>query len=113
MPKRYKYATVFERLLAAHQQQAARRYMRHTLTLEEYTALVTQPCHYCGDPPRYEIRFKDVVHQYQGIDRVDSTWGYIAGNVVPCCWGCNLRKGVKSVEQFTDELRSGRFVYDD
>ncbi len=27
------------------------------------------------------------------IDRLDHLKGYLLGNVVPCCWDCNARKG--------------------
>lgn len=36
------------------------------------------------------------------IDRVDSTRGYIIGNVVWCCWGCNIGKLNFSIEEYID-----------
>lgn len=61
-----------------------------TLTESEARVLVTSPCHYCGVAP----------NPYGGIDRVNSTMGYFAGNVVPCCSMCNFAKRHNSVEDF-------------
>lgn len=35
-----------------------------------------------------------------GLDRKDSSIGHVEDNVVPCCWSCNTKKGVKTVEEF-------------
>lgn len=43
--------------------------------------MTSQPCYYCGD-----------VKNYNGIDRVDSSKGYILNNCVPCCEICNKMK---------------------
>jgi hypothetical protein len=52
-----------------------------TLTLEQFAALVSQACHYCGNP----------LHETgAGLDRIDNSRGYVLDNVVPCCKVCNL-----------------------
>lgn len=75
------------------------------LTLPQVKALVQLPCVYCGKEPsnRFRVRYK-VDGRYQrgvepslelltnGLDRVDSTKGYVLGNVVPCCFECNRMK---------------------
>jgi hypothetical protein len=53
-------------------------------TKEEYVKLVKMPCNYCGI-----IQEKG----FNGIDRVDSTIGYIIDNCVSCCAMCNFMKG--------------------
>jgi len=37
---------------------------------------------------------------YSGLDRVDSSRGYVHGNVVPCCGECNYAKQDLSVDDF-------------
>jgi hypothetical protein len=54
------------------------------LTLEEYTVLISQPCHYCDGPlPKYG----------GGLDRIDSDKPYSLENSVPACAYCNEIKG--------------------
>lgn len=36
------------------------------------------------------------------LDRIDSKRGYIVGNVVWCCWGCNTAKQDFSIEEFIE-----------
>ena len=61
-------------------------------------------CHYCGiaegDIPA--VRMKSQIQRdvrVLGVDRVDSSLGYVAGNLVPCCFVCNQIKG----DRFTAE----------
>ena len=57
-----------------------------------------QVCHYCGIPES-NLRAVGMKSQIQrdvktmGVDRVDSSRGYEAGNLVPCCFVCNQVKG--------------------
>lgn len=61
------------------------------LTDEQITDLMNGECHYCGDAPRiYREGGRDVLRN--GIDRVDSSLGYVPGNVVTCCGTCNKMK---------------------
>ena len=54
-----------------------------------------EPCHYCG-----------VEIEVTGLDRKDNNKGYIPGNVVPCCWDCNKKKGTKLYEDFLQEIKT-------
>ena len=54
-----------------------------TLTWEEYSTLLEQPCFYCGGA---------LNDTGSGLDRKDPLGGYTAENVVPCCWVCNYVK---------------------
>lgn len=55
-----------------------------SLTLEQYAALVTQPCHYCGGA---------LSRTGHGLDRKEPGGPYSIENVVPCCAHCNSVKG--------------------
>ena len=77
-----------------YKQGANKRGHQFTLTLEEFTHLVTQPCcHYCNEPP-------ELTNHLLGVDRLDNSQGYILGNVVPSCSICNLMKGKLGKEKF-------------
>lgn len=84
------------------------------LTLPQLKFLVQLECVYCGKEPsnRFRVKYKvDGKYQriedqsleirYSGLDRIDSSKGYVLGNVVPCCSECN---GMK-----TDHELSGWF----
>ena len=64
---------------------ATRRNLLVGITFEYYQELIsTNICHYCPN---------ELPVSGSGIDRLDHFKGYIVGNVVPCCWDCNARKG--------------------
>jgi hypothetical protein len=83
------------------------------LTKEQVRALIEQPCHYCGLPPSQKMKVDTHGYNggivYNGIDRLDSTRGYVTGNVVPCCKYCNWAKNDRSVAEFRDWIKR---VYD-
>ncbi len=73
----------------ANGKAAARQHQREwTITLDEFSALIQLPCHYCARPLETTGR---------GMDRKDTAKGYTLDNVVPCCKRCN---GVK-MDHFT------------
>lgn len=51
-------------------------------------------CNYCGD------RILTI-----GMDRLDSSKGYILGNVTPCCGLCNSMKNDLSPGQFAEHIK--------
>lgn len=54
------------------------------LTRLEYLALISVgSCFYCGSP---------LPEAGTALDRIDNSFGYIDGNVVPCCHVCNTVK---------------------
>ena len=65
------------------------------LSLEEYSELRNKSCHYCAGPLPQSSR---------GLDRLDNSKGYIKGNVVPCCYGCNNLKSDVLSEKETLEV---------
>lgn len=66
-----------------------------SITLDEYISLVSGPCHYCNRSLDMELG--------ASLDRADNNVGYVQGNVLPCCGGCNR---VKSDILTPDEMKA-------
>lgn len=64
-----------------------------TLSLEEYTELVTKNCRYCNSDISQETG--------SGLDRIDNTKGYVPGNCSPACKSCNR---IRSLSMSADEF---------
>lgn len=74
------------------------------LTEDQFEEISQRDCWYCGTSPR---QVKKSPHGsgdyvYNGIDRVDSSRGYEANNVVSCCIVCNKAKSDTPVGEFRD-----------
>jgi hypothetical protein len=81
------------------------RGIKWDLSESDFHAMSQLPCHYCGDTLSNCKKGKRGIygeHRYNGIDRVESTKGYEAGNMVPCCWRCNRSKCDMSVSEFLE-----------
>jgi hypothetical protein len=66
------------------------------LSFEAYRSLIEgKNCHYCG---------VSVFSSGSGLDRVDSSKGYVEGNCVPCCYRCNVMKADLNLEDFYEHL---------
>lgn len=65
-----------------------------TISLQQFKQLVFQNCHYCGSEPKRLISNVNKTCQniINGIDRKDSSLGYIIENCLPCCTQCNYAK---------------------
>lgn len=64
------------------------------IDIETFNSLSQRPCHYCGQEPSNVRRDPGGVgcFVYSGMDRVDSSRGYFANNVVAACLRCNSAK---------------------
>lgn len=78
-------------------QQAIKREKEWTLSLKEYTTLVNQGCHYCGQL----LVGKEMGHS---LDRIDNSKGYTLDNVLPCCGECNRLRGRRLTVEETELL---------
>ena len=64
---------------------AGRRNLIVEITFEQYYELVkANRCQFCSN---------ELPKRGYGVDRLDNVKGYLVGNVAPCCWDCNTRKG--------------------
>ena len=84
----------FNQLFYSRKKQAGYRDLEWAITKEEFRALTEQACHYCGVEPSYvfDRGHNTGTYVYNGLDRVDNSRGYVAGNVVACCGTCNMAK---------------------
>ncbi len=76
-----KYRGTLKGRLALAKQDARRRKLKWDLLDETALALLKQPCGYCG------------AARADTLDRAWKPWGFIPGNVVPCCARCRAAKG--------------------
>lgn len=90
----------------------SRRHDVFELTRDEFKEIIAKDCHYCGISPSNarQLPGRDYVFKYNGIDRIDSSKGYVLNNVVPCCKRCNVAKNNQTVAEFREWLeRVARF----
>jgi hypothetical protein len=71
----------------------------------KFAELTSQNCYYCNSEPK-EFKKKDSfsTRKMNGIDRVDSSIGYITENCVPCCKICNYMKQELSEKEFYEHI---------
>lgn len=99
--KKYKsFLTARNSVYNEYRRNAIRRNIEWSLTYQEVNKLIAAPCHYCNIPTSLKYYTNEGDYNYNGIDRVDNTQGYIEGNVVSCCTICNRAKSVLSIEEF-------------
>ena len=78
------------------------------LTKDQFKDIVLKPCHYCGVEHSSRAMAKPTANGAfvsNGIDRIDSSKGYIAENCVPCCTNCNWMKGAMSYDDFLFHIK--------
>lgn len=69
---------------------AKRKDKEFNLSESQYLDLIKMPCYYCDNFLKETDKFKGI-----GLDRLDSSKGYIEDNVVSCCGLCNSIKNNK------------------
>jgi len=100
-------------------------YRAKGLSLECFKLIASQPCAYCGEPPRllnpfgktfedynrvnlrpcHEQWFNDQFIYANGVDKIVPTKDYTdIDNLVACCKVCNWMKHTKSKEEFLSKV---------
>jgi len=74
---------------------ASLKQLMFEISKEEYLLLVVSPCNYCGI-----IQEKG----FNGIDRLNSSIGYVKNNCVSCCAMCNYMKGCLNKDIFIQRV---------
>lgn len=88
---------------------------RFDFTYSEFKALVTSPCWYCGGDPEPRVwtrphtysgrETRTINYNSNGIDRIDSNFGYSLANCVSCCMVCNTMKNTMESGEFVGHLK--------
>ena len=78
-----------------YKRNAESKQLAFEFSKEEFTEIVKLHCNYCGI-----IQEKG----FNGIDRLDSTIGYIIDNCVSCCAMCNYMKGCLDKDIFIQRV---------
>lgn len=84
----------FRELYRSYKAGAKNRKLQFEIEPEIFRNFTKQPCSYCGQLPSTVFsanRFSGE-YIYNGIDRIDSTKGYVIGNLCTCCKTCNFAK---------------------
>lgn len=96
-------------VIKSYKKSAKDRKLEWNLSDADTTKLIESICFYCGSEPQHVItppdRTVSVDYAYNGIDRIDSSRGYIPGNVVTCCTRCNYSKRNYSQAEFIETCR--------
>ena len=88
------------RLFNEYRVSARKKEQAFGLDIDDFKAIVTQKCFYCGEIPRIRQRKRTLLVPANGIDRIDPNQGYLKHNIVPACKACNLMKKRKSLDEF-------------
>lgn len=115
-PAKRDYRPAFERrILHVYRNNAKRRNIKFTITLEDILGVIYENCLYCGAKP-YNVMTttsgsgKKVNYKllYMGMDRKDNKKGYTPDNIVPCCKRCNRIKS--DLFTFEEMLKLSEFL---
>lgn len=89
-------------VLSRYRSSAKKRNLEWALSEGQFNTLLDGDCHYCGEPPTRYTKVKNCRGEffYNGIDRLNNHNGYVVGNVVSCCYACNLMKRASSPVAF-------------
>jgi len=93
-------------LMGSYRNAAAKRNIPFSLSSKLFEELTQKNCYYCNTPSANCISVSGDTYTYTGLDRIDSSDGYIETNVVPCCFSCNSAKNNKTLHQFKVWLTS-------
>lgn len=90
------------KLIYTYKRHAKIRGLSWALSKDECRKLFSSNCFYCNSTPSSKLTSKNYHGHiiYNGIDRKNSSKGYLKHNCVPCCKNCNRAKSDLSEEQF-------------
>lgn len=84
----------FNYLYRKYESNAKTRGLAFDITKEEFRVLTQLNCFYCNKSPESVAQRRNAngCYRYNGLDRLDSSKGYVLDNIVPCCKDCNIAK---------------------
>lgn len=89
------------------------RNLEFSISILDFTKLIVNDCHYCGRIASQVALVTEGQNRkkiygnfiYSGIDRKDSSKGYVQENCIPCCRICNRAKSNMSYEAFLEYIK--------
>jgi len=94
----------FRKLYGKYVHDASKIGREFLLTKDEFRTLTSGNCWYCGDAPHKLCNPGGCSgyssYRYNGVDRQNTSIGYLTGNCVTCCFVCNVAKHTMSLEDF-------------
>jgi hypothetical protein len=86
----------YDKLYKTYIGSAKSRKLANTLSIEQFMQIVNKPCYLCG-------KINSDTHK-NGIDRINNDIGYDIGNIISCCYDCNMLKFVYNINEFMIHL---------
>lgn len=93
----------FNSLLYRYKSNASKKQLDWQLSAQQFAELTQRNCHYCDSKPQQVITAHgcNSPYTYNGIDRINSSLGYLFENCVPACKKCNFAKNNMSTQEFS------------
>lgn len=98
-------SVIYKKVYTAYKAGAKRRGIEFSLIFEQFYNLIISNCHYCGAESSNLMKRNGKQGKYNGIDRLDSSKGYVKDNVISCCKVCNYAKHTMHYEDFKEWVR--------
>jgi hypothetical protein len=94
---------------AQYRHSAKKRKISFRLSKRQFIEITKKECHYCGQKP-LPLKLSNQnfygTCKANGVDRINSKYGYYKENVVPCCKMCNILKRDYPQKVFIEKIRS-------
>lgn len=93
----------FNRVYLWYNRHAEERALVWELSKDQFRQLIQMDCHWCSIEPSttYNNSANNGGITYNGVDRIDNSKGYVASNVVPCCFTCNHAKSAMTMDDWS------------
>jgi hypothetical protein len=92
------------KIFNSYKNGAKKRNLLIEITIKDFEEIIKKNCHYCGITPSGKIKINNEFFLYNGVDRKNSSLGYLKENIVPCCFVCNRGKSNMNYEEFIKYL---------
>lgn len=100
--RRSDMAPAIKRAFMSLKSNAKARNIEVSISEEEFFEIASTSCNYCGSEPvekKPPKKWQQSVF-LNGIDRINNSIGYIAGNICSCCEQCNWAKKDLSLKEW-------------
>lgn len=95
-------------LYSGYKNRSKRKKLDFNIDWYDFLDLIQNNCYYCDSPPSNSMMWKNgdkSKYTYNGIDRLNSKFGYVPGNIVTCCARCNYSKLDYTKEEFFNMIK--------